>query len=432
MEGLKNSDSVSSSELADKYNRLGEEVPFVGPIPEDLKDIPENVARICLRQREVMDSPANKYIISYNLYARAEENRDPNNFPPRDEEGKINKSALKQAIDTQGFWSPEREVLQDYGIKCQFENTVALSESMRDAERKLGIPATIYMLSGISAAGKTTACKNVGFPGMLYKTKPDGDKGDPIGTLATDNSKDYLWMAGGNCDQIHPESSMMMRKIDALWANYVSQKGGDCSEVRDKTFSDIKDVEEVIQNAQETGRRIYDLDIDVPFIVSAVGVMMRQKGSHEPHPAFGYLKDNYVSMKETRYEKLTKLYLESGVEVAYSLKCYDYTSDPKERQKEVAYYKKDEDGNLVLEVVDNELYDQAVISNGDSRARCKEEADFVGSQFVTREFIDDYCKQYLNLDDKATVEAVKKGLGAYIDDGNPKTVAEILNDNAKA
>ena len=405
---------------------------FIGPIPEDLKDIPENVARICLRQREIMDSPANKYIISYNLYARAEENRDPSKFPPRNEEGKIKKDALKQAIDAEDFWDPERKVLQDYGIKCQFENTVALSESMRDAERKLGIPATIYMLSGISAAGKTTACKNVGFPGMLYKIKPNGDKGSPIGTLATDNSKDYLWMAGGNCDQIHPESSMMMRKVDILWAEYVSQKSGDCSEVRDKTFSDIKDVRDVVQNAQETSRRIYDLDIDVPFIVSAVGVMMRQKGSHEPHPAFNYLKDNYVSMKETRHEKLTKMYPKSGVEVSYSLKCYDYTSDPKERQKEVAYYKKDEDGNLALEIIDEELYNQAVIGNDDSRAKCKEEADFVGNQFVTREFIDNYCKTYINPEDEDTIKEIKEGLEAYIDDDNPKTITEILNDNAKA
>ena len=432
MEKLENNSEVSSSELADKYSKLGEEVSFIGPIPPDLKDVPENVARICLRQREVMDSPANKHIASYNLYAKAEENRNPNNFPPKDEGGRINKNALKQGIDAQGFWSPEREVLQDYGIKCQFENTVALSESMRDAERKLGKPATIYMLSGISAAGKTTACKNVGFPGMLYKTKPNGDRGDPIGTLATDNSKEYLWMAGGNCDQIHPESSMMMRKIDALWADYVSQKGGDCSEVRDKTFSSIEDVREIIKNAQETSRCIYDLDIDVPFIVSAVGVMMRQKGSHEPHPAFSYLKDNYKDMKKTRQEKLAKLYPESGVDVSYCLMCYDYTSNPKKRQKEVARYKKSEDSNLILEIIDEELYSQAVIDNEESKAKYLEEADLIGRQLVTREFVDDYCKTYINPEDEDTIKAIREGLEAYIDDDNPRTVAEILNDNAKA
>ena len=434
MEELKNSNEASSSDLVDKYSRLGEEVPFIGPIPPDLKDVPENVARTCLKQREAMNSPANKNIISYNLYARAEENRDPNKFPPKDEGGKTDKSALKRAIDAEDFWDPERKVLQDYGIKCQLENTVALSESMRDAERKLGLPATIYMLSGISAAGKTTACKNVGFPGMLYKIKPNGDKGNPIGTLATDNSKDYLWMAGGNCDQIHPESSMMMRKVDTLWAKYVSQKDGDCSEVRDKTFSEPGDVVEIIQNAQETGRRIYDLDIDVPFIVSAVGVMMRQKGSHEPHPAFNYLKKNYLSMKRTRYTKLTGLYPESGIDIVYSLKCYDYTSTPKERQKEVAQYRKDENGSLVLEVIDKELYEQAIMNSKDPEAETRflEESNYVGGQLVTREFIDNYCKTYLNPEDRDGIAAIKEGLEAYLDDDNPKTIAEILDDNAKA
>lgn len=432
MENLNNSGSGLPPESGSDYGKLGEEVPFIGAIPEDLKDIPENIVRICLKQRETMNSPTNKYIISYNLYARAEENRDPSKFPPRGEDGKIDKNALKQAVDVEGFWSPEREALQNYGIECQLKNTIALSESMRDAERKLGIPATIYMLSGISAAGKTTACKNVGFPGMLYKTKSNGDKGDPIGTLATDNSKDYLWMAGGNCDQIHPESSMMMRKIDALWAEYVSQKGGDCSEVRDKTFSEPDDVTDIIQNAQETGRRIFDLDIDVPFIVSAVGVMMRQKGSHEPHPAFGYLKKNYLSIKETRQMKLTEYYPESGVDISYSLKCYDYTSNPKERQKEVAYYKKDADGKLILEVIDEDLYKQAVMDSDESEAKFIEEADSVGGQLVTREFIEEYCKKYLNPEDEVAIKAIKEGLETYIDDDNPKTIAEILNDNAKA
>ena len=68
MEELKNSDKASPSDLVGKYSRLSEEVPFIGPIPPDLKDVPENVARICLKQREVMDSPANKYIISYGSF----------------------------------------------------------------------------------------------------------------------------------------------------------------------------------------------------------------------------------------------------------------------------------------------------------------------------------------------------------------------------
>ena len=223
-----------------------------------------------------------------------------------------------------------------------------------------------------------------------------------------------------------------MRKLDRLWAEYVSQRNGDCSEVRDKTFSEIKDIEEIIQNAQETGRRISDLDIDVPFIVSAVGVMMRQKGSHEPHPAFDYLKSNYVSMKETRYTKLKKTYPDSGIDISYTLKCYDYINDPKERQKEVARYKRDESGNLVLEIIDTELYEQAILENKESETRFLEEADSVGSQLVTREFIEDYCNKYLDPKDEATIKAIKSGLEAYIDDDNLKTVAEILDENAKA
>lgn len=419
------------------------EVPFVGgefigPIPEELKDVPEKIARICLKERETMNAPANKEKGAYNLYAVNPLYQDPKEFSPK---SKKYKDIFKSIIDAPDFWDQERAELQEYGIERQFEDAVALSESMRKAERELGILPTIYMLSGISAAGKTTACKKVGFPGMIYETKENDEKGDPIGTLATDNSKSYLWMAGGSCDQIHAESSMMMRKTDERWAQHVAEKGGDCSEVRDKTFSDLEDVRKIIKNAKETGRSINDLDIDVPFVVSAVGVMMRPKGSYEPHPAFKYLSDNYIFMKETRYTKLHDLYLNSGLDVSYSLRCYDYKGDPKERQKEVARYIKKEDGTLDLEYIDKELYDQAVIPvspddkpdepNAAMKKSLKEAAD-VGNQLLTQEFIDRYCETFINPDDEGYIKAVQERLGVYLDADHPRTIAEILNDNAKA
>lgn len=413
---------------------------FIGPIPEELKDVPEKIARICLKERAVMENPANRHKNAYNIYAVDTVYQDAEEFSPKSEKYK---PVFKSIIDAPDFWNPERVELQEYGIECQFKNTVSLSESMRQAERKLGIPPTIYALSGISAAGKTTACKKVGFPGMIYETKENGEKGDPIGTLATDNSKSYLWMAGGSCDQIHAESSMMMRKIDKRWSQYVAEKGGDCSEVRDRTFSEQKDVEEIIKNAQETGRNINDLDIDVPFVVSAVGVMMRPKGSHEPHPAFKYLSDNYISMKETRYTKLHDLYLNSGLDVSYSLLCYDYKSDPKERQREAARYVKKEDGTLHLDIIDQELYDQAVIPMRSAeeygpgrtevvRQKFLEEAADIGNQLLTQEFIDKYCETFINPDDEDYIKVVQERLGVYLDDEHPRTIAEILNDNAKA
>lgn len=439
-----NNESVKSDNSPTGFDTLNK-VPFAGgefidPIPEELKDVPEKIARICLKEREVMNDPANRDNGTYNLYTTNALYRDPKEFSPKAEKYK---PVFKSIIDAPDFWNPERVELQEYGIECQFKNTVALSESMRQAERELGIPPTIYALSGISAAGKTTACKKVGFPGMIYETKENGEKGDPIGTLATDNSKSYLWMAGGSCDQIHAESSMMMRKIDKRWSQYVAENGGDCSEVRDKTFSEQKDVEEIIKNAQETGRSINDLDIDVPFVVSAVGVMMRPKGSHEPHPAFKYLIDNYISMKETRYTKLHDLYLNSGLNVSYSLLCYDYKSDPKERQREAARYVKKEDGTLHLDIIDQELYDQAVIPMRSAkeygpgmteviRQKFFEEAADIGNQLLTQEFIDKYCETFINPDDEDYIKVVQERLGVYLDDEHPRTIAEILNDNAKA
>lgn len=422
MEKLKNSESTQA-EPSSEFNML-EEIPFIGPIPEDLKRIPENVARICLKERKMMNSPENRGSYAFNIFAKDESYHVLEDFNKKT-------PGFKEIIDSPDFWQSERAELQDYGIKCQFENAVKLSESMRSRERELGIPPTIYTLSGISAAGKTTACKNADYPGMLYDIKPNGEKGNPIGPLATDNSKDYLWMAGGSCDQIHAESSMMMRKIDNLWREYVQQKNGDCSEVRDKTFSEIKDVKGIIKNARETNRRICDLDIDVPFIVSAVGVMMRPKGSHEPHPAFDYLKDNYALMKITRLKKLGNLYPNSELDVDYSLKCYDYNSNPKERQKEAAHYEKGPDGKTKLVITNQELFNKAIARKENAHA-CREEADQAGNQLLTKEFIEEYCQKYINSGDEGYINSVKNALSVYLEEDNPRTIRDILDENANA
>lgn len=427
MENLKTNGELAQNETVSGYDTLKDEVSFggdafIGPIPEGLKDVPEDIARICLKQREIMESPDNRGSRAFNLFANLEQFHDPAVF-------NIKTPGFKDIIDAPDFWQRERAELQRYGIGCQFEDAVKLSESMRNRERELGIPPTIYVMSGVSASGKTFACKNAGLPGMLFKTKPDGNKGDPIGTLATDNSKKYLWMAGGSCNQIHAESSMMMRNIDALWEEHVKLNNGDCSEVRDRTFSEVGDVLGIIKNAQETSRCIRELDIDVPFMVSAVGIMLRQKGSHEPHPGFEYLAENYADMRATRRKKLEKLYPESGIDISYSLRCYDYTSDPKERQKEVARYEKNPDGKPKLVVLDQELFEQAVVTD-EGADDCFANARSIGDLLVTPEFIEEYCQTYTNPDEQDYRDKIRRLLSVYVDEESPKTIREILNENA--
>ena len=63
-ENLKANNESVQVEPDSGFNTL-KEVPFggdafIGPIPEDLINIPENVARICLKERMVMDAPENR------------------------------------------------------------------------------------------------------------------------------------------------------------------------------------------------------------------------------------------------------------------------------------------------------------------------------------------------------------------------------------
>ena len=149
-ENLKANNESVQVEPDSGFNTL-KEVPFggdafIGPIPEDLINIPENVARICLKERMVMDAPENRDSYAFNLFANDESYHALEVFNKKT-------PGFKNTIDSPDFWQPERAELQKYGIRRQFEDAVALSESMRAKERELGIHPTIYILSGISAAG---------------------------------------------------------------------------------------------------------------------------------------------------------------------------------------------------------------------------------------------------------------------------------------
>ncbi|MBR2831111.1 zeta toxin family protein [Candidatus Saccharibacteria bacterium] len=361
---------------------------------------------------------------SFNLFAADDDFIDPATFSP-------DTPGFKQIVDEPGFWMPDRTKIQDEGISRQMSEAEALSDSIRAAERELGISPTIYVLRGVAGSGKTYACANAGFPGMLTN-----EKHEPIGTLATDNSKTDLYGAGGLSDQIHAESASMYRKLKRRWRRHVREKGDDCSEIHDRVFDEPADVEEIVKDAKETGRSINALDIDVPYVVSAVRVLQRPKNSPEPHPNYEYLERAFTNTRRNRFctgkDSIINQLIEAGedgIDVDYKLYCYDYEDDPKVIQKEAARIEKNPDtGVPEIKILDEKLFEQAT-----DPARIDQEISEVEQIVIDQKFVDWYCDTFFNKDPESQrlADKVRASLAEYVAREPKLTIYEALDDKNK-
>lgn len=431
--------AVADPELATLFDELAANPIFV--------EMPPDIQQICLREHEEFDNCNNSgyngtYIVcAYNLFANNAFYRDPNNLncDTKDLPEILRNRRFRQRDEVTGepqnFFNDERGKLQRYGIMKQLESAVKLSESIRAVEREQGTPPTIYALRGVPGSGKTTACRGARIPGIII------ENGQPVGTIATDTSKWFLYLAGGSCDAIHAESAAMNAELEKLLREMVEARGNDFSEVRDRVFADPGDIDKLIKNAAETDRQVNILDIDVPYVVSAVRVLLRPKGSPEPHPGSRYMEKTFRKIRETRTAaqdesilcddgnaehtgQLIKAANEQGIGVNYTLLCYDYESDPKVIQREAAHLERDsETGKTHLVITDQRLFNRAT----DPEAT-EEEIAKVRDQVITQQFVDWYCDTFFDKDPASEkyIQEVRDGLAEYVERG--LTIYQALDD----
>lgn len=326
------------------------------------------------------------------------------------------------AMEDPSHWLPERVALQQESIDHQVTDALRLSESLRAKERERGVGPTIYALRGVSAAGKTQAIKRI--PGAIV------ENGFTVGALAPDTSKRDLYLAsGGVTDQIHKESSMMTRRVEKALKSYALE--GELSDIRDRVLKDQTDVIELIDDATETGRRIEMIDIDVPLEVSAMRLLLREKGGADPNPNPNYLRDKAFSgVRSNRLraiEQLKEAYTSGRVsDVAYTLLCYDYESEPKEIQREAYKLWVDTDtGELKEEILNQELFDNAT--------KVTDEELDVLSRPVTLENVDAFCKRYFNDDENSQkyAQEMRNGVAGYFEKDPPITLYDALAEKNK-
>jgi hypothetical protein len=206
-------------------------------------------------------------------------------------------NALDAYLDNPENWVAERRALHEQIVTEEYGKAAALSERLNDEE------PTIYALRGNTAAGKTTAVRN----NEIFAKALDA-KGQPSGAINPDTYKGELKsteavegrQAVGH-QQTHEEGSMLARKISEKITNSES------SMVIDKRMNKEKNITELINTAEKSGKKIKILDVDVPFEVSLVRVLGREVGGEDPTVPFGAVAEGFEGVRKNRASLLEKV-----------------------------------------------------------------------------------------------------------------------------
>jgi predicted kinase len=178
----------------------------------------------------------------------------------------------------------------------------------------------LYALRGNTAAGKTTAVRNE----PTFAKALDAE-GEPSGSINPDTYKATLRGAESengqqtvSSYQMHEEGSMIARQISRRLAE------GDSSMVIDKRMSKTRNLTEVIQLAESSGKEVKILDVDVPLEVSLVRVLERPIGGEAPNVPFDAVADGFRDIRLSRRDVL-RIAREDDKVTEYVLRVSDET-----------------------------------------------------------------------------------------------------------
>jgi len=197
---------------------------------------------------------------------------------------------LDAFLDDPNNWVPERRALQQQIIDQEFAKALALSARLEDTE------PTVYALRGNTAAGKTTITRN----DELFRKALD-EKGEPSGAINPDTYKTGLKSSDAidgrqtiTHKQTHEEGSMIARRISGKIADSES------SMVIDKRMNKAKNIAELISIAEQHGKSVRILDVDVSLETSLIRVLGRKIGSTDPIPPFDAVAEGFEGVRQNR------------------------------------------------------------------------------------------------------------------------------------
>jgi len=196
----------------------------------------------------------------------------------------------KAYLNEPSNWTEERQLLHAEIVTKELEKARALSERLGDKA------PTIYALRGNTAAGKTTLVK--GAPKFQRSIDINGE---PSGAINPDTYKEQLKSSERvfGREQIthfqsHNEGAMLARRIKKAIAN------SDSSMIIDQRLNEAKDIVDLLQESEKTGKKLELLDIDSPLELSLVRVLSRKPGGTDPIPPFNAIAEGYDGVRKNR------------------------------------------------------------------------------------------------------------------------------------
>lgn len=318
----------------------------------------------------------------------------------------LSKDEKRKIFDNPENWDERRRLLHEQLITENIQLSLNLSKRLERENPKLP-PPTIFALRGSPGAGKTTSLRrgHEMFKGIL------DENGQPSGSLAPDVFKVPL-KDGGNLssDQVHTESTMLGRVVKKEISN------ANTSIVFDKLMNESADIEEMIESAKETNRKIAIMDIDVPLELSAVRVLGREKGGADPNIRFDGVSQGFRGIRQNREAQHKLLDDNSQLVNGYLLMAYD-----KESQQSVEVAMWDEESGKVRIVEGRE--DLA----GQSIEDPEEEIERIKNTVITEEYIKFFTTTYFDEKSQQFAENTAQILRQYLG----KTISMALDEKAQ-
>lgn len=317
----------------------------------------------------------------------------------------LSKKERSAIYDNPENWDGRRE-LHERLKRGNVQQALDLSSRLERENPRIP-PPTIFALRGSPGAGKTTSLRrgHEMFRGIL------DEKGQPSGSLAPDVFKGPLKEKGNlSSTQVHAESTMLGRAVKREVSN------ADTSVVFDKLMNEHADIEEMIESAKETGRKIAIMDIDVPLELSAVRVLGREKGGADPNIAFEGVAQGFRGIRENREVQHGALDDNPQLVNGYVLMAYDRES---RQSVEVAVW--DEEAGKVRIIEGRENLASQSIEEPD------EEIERIKNTVITEEYIQNFTTTYFDEKSHQHAEKTAETLRQYLG----KTIGMALDEKAQ-
>ena len=196
-------------------------------------------------------------------------------------------------IENPANWPPARAALHDALLAKARMQAQAFADAMQKGQ------PTVYAMRGNTAAGKTRAVNTVPeLAGAMTATERM-----PYRAINPDSFKPDLIAAtpGKTSSQVHSEASMLATRLQEELEGLKTSDGKELGSILiDRRLAELKDVQDCIKLAKDTGRKFNLYDIDAPLEVSLAGVLERQAGGADPLPPFDAVAGGFSAVRNNR------------------------------------------------------------------------------------------------------------------------------------